>query len=255
MSAVFDCPSALREAARVGRFDKPTSGHAPGYLQANLMIVPRERAFDFLLFCQRNPKPCPLIEVMEPGMREPRCAPGANIATDVPGYRVYENGELVAELADVSELWRDDFVTFVIGCSFSFEDAVIKSGVSLRHVEEGRNVAMYRTGIACQPAGDLHGDMVVSMRPIKCSDVPKVVEISSRFSIAHGSPVHVGNPAGIGIGDLAAPDYGDAVAVLPDELPVFWACGVTPQWVAQKSRLPFCITQAPGKMLVTDLKG
>ena len=219
------------------------------------MIVPQAEAFDFLLFCQRNPKPCPLIEVLSPGALEPLCAPGANIATDIPGYRVYRDGALADERTGVASLWRDDFVAFLIGCSFSFESAVAEEGIALRHVVQGRNVAMYRTNIACVPAGRFSGDMVVSMRPIKSRDVARVVEISGRFPIAHGAPVHIGNPAALGIADIARPDYGDAVAIENDEVPVFWACGVTPQWAAQKSRLSVCITHAPGKMFVTDVRG
>ncbi|MBC5766891.1 putative hydro-lyase [Ramlibacter albus] len=252
---IYDQPQALRLAVRDGNFRQPTSGHAGGYLQANLMIVPEADAFDFLLFCQRNPKPCPLIEVLEPGATEPRCAPGANIATDVPGYRVYRHGDLAGERESVADLWQKDFVTFLIGCSFSFEAAVQQAGVPLRHVRQGRNVAMYRTNIACTPAGRFSGEMVVSMRPVKSRDVAKVVEISGRFDVAHGTPVHIGNPGAIGIVDIARPDYGDAVDIEADEVPVFWACGVTPQWVAQKCRLPLCITHAPGKMFVTDLRG
>lgn len=255
MTSIHSQPAALRQAAREGRFKGPTSGHAPGFLQANLMIVPQAYAFDFLLFCQRNPKPCPLIEVLEPGALEPKCAPGANIATDIPGYRIYRDGELASERDDVIDLWRPDFVSFLIGCSFSFEDAVAKAGIPLRHVEQGRNVAMFRTSLPCEPAGPFQGEMVVSMRPIKSRDVAKVVEISGRFDVAHGAPVHIGNPGAIGITDVAQPDYGDAVHIEDDEVPIFWACGVTPQWVAQKSRLPLCITHAPGKMFVTDLKG
>jgi uncharacterized protein YcsI (UPF0317 family) len=251
----FNEPREPRLAAREGRFQDPTSGHAPGFLQANLMIVPQQYAFDFLLFCQRNPKPCPLIEVMEPGAREPKCAPGADIARDIPGYRVYRDGDLDSERLDVRDLWRSDFVSFLIGCSFSFEDAVVQAGIPLRHVEQACNVAMYRTNIACESAGPFRGEMVVSMRPIKSRDVARVVEISGRFDVAHGAPVHIGNPGAIGIADIARPEYGDAVRIEDDEIPVFWACGVTPQWVAQKSRLPLCITHAPGKMFVTDLKG
>jgi uncharacterized protein YcsI (UPF0317 family) len=255
MTTLYSQPAQLRQAAREGRFKAPTSGHAPGFLQANLMIVPQAFAFDFLLFCQRNPKPCPLIEVMDAGSLEPRCAPGANIATDVPGYRVYRGGELEGEHDNIVDLWRGDFVTFLIGCSFSFEAAVADAGVRLRHIAEGRNVAMYRSNIACERAGPFQGEMVVSMRPIHGRDVAKVVEISARFDVAHGAPVHIGNPGAIGIADLAHPDYGDPVSIEKDEVPIFWACGVTPQWVAQKSRLPLCITHAPGKMFVTDLKG
>jgi uncharacterized protein YcsI (UPF0317 family) len=248
-------PVALRRACRTGEFDRPTAGHVPGRVQANLMVVPQSDAFDFLLFCQRNPKPCPLIEVMAPGAREPLCAPGADVATDVPGYRVYRDGELSEERADIAALWRSDFVAFLIGCSFSFESALVQSGVPLRHITRRRNVAMYRTTSTCTPAGRFAGEMVVSMRPIKSRDVARVVEICTRFPQAHGAPVHVGHPHALGIADLMRPDYGDAVEILNDEVPVFWACGVTPQWVAQRSGLALCITHAPGKMFVTDLEG
>jgi uncharacterized protein YcsI (UPF0317 family) len=255
MPSHYSHPRELRLAARTGRFHDPTVGHAPGYLQANLMVVPQAQAFDFLLFCQRNPKPCPLIEVVGHGAREPKSARGADIATDAPGYRVYRDGELAEERENVSPLWQGDFVSFLIGCSFSFEEAILQAGISLRHVQLGCNVAMYRTNVPCEPAGPFRGEMVVSMRPIKSRDVPRVVELSARFPVAHGAPVHVGNPAAIGIADLGLPDYGDPVRVEEDEVPVFWACGVTPQWVAQKSRLPLCITHAPGKMFVTDILG
>lgn len=255
MTTIFDSPVALRMAARSGQFTLPTAGHGPGFLQANLMIVPQAYAFDFLLFCQRNPKPCPLIEVLDVGALEPVCAPGANLATDIPGYRVYKDGVLVEERTDISALWQKDFVAFLIGCSFSFESAVIEEGIPLRHVSQGCNVAMYRTNVACTSAGPFKGEMVVSMRPIKSRDVAKVVEISGRFALAHGTPLHIGNPQVIGIQDLAEPDYGDYVDILPDEVPVFWACGVTPQWIAQSSRLPLCMTHAPGKMFVTDRRG
>ncbi|MBC7649582.1 MAG: putative hydro-lyase [Vitreoscilla sp.] len=255
MNKTFNTPSDVRLASRSGQFTLPTAGLAPDYLQANLMIVPQAQAFDFLLFCQRNPKPCPLIEVMEPGQLEPTCAPGANLATDLPGYRVYRDGEFTEERNDISAIWQQDFVTFLIGCSFSFESAVIKAGVPLRHVEQACNVAMYRTNLPCVPSGPFKGNMVVSMRPIKSRDVAKVVEVSSRFALAHGAPLHIGNPLDIGIKDLSRPDYGDPVDIMPDEVPVFWACGVTPQWVAQASRLPLCITHAPGKMFITDRKG
>lgn len=246
-------PAALRAMCRSGEFTGPTSGFAKGRVQANMMIVPREYAFEFLLFCQRNPKPCPLVEVLEPGQFSPRCAPGADIRSDLPGYRLYENGKLVRELGDIAALWRDDFVTFLIGCSFSFESALIQGGIPLRHVQQARNVAMYRTNIPCWPAGRFQGNLVVSMRPIHASQVARAVEISGRFPQVHGAPVHIGYPEAIGIADLSRPDFGDAVDILPGELPVFWACGVTPQYVAELSQLPFCITHSPGKMFVTDL--
>lgn len=246
-------PAALRALCRTGEFSGPTSGFAEGRVQANMMIVPYDYAFEFLLFCQRNPKPCPLVEVLEPGRFAPRCAPGADIRTDLPGYRLYENGKLVQELGDITSLWRDDFVTFLIGCSFSFESALMKIGIPLRHVQQARNVAMYRTSIPCWPAGRFQGNLVVSMRPIRSSQVAQAVEISARFPQVHGAPVHIGHPEAIGIADLSRPDFGNPVDVMEDEVPVFWACGVTPQYVAELSKLPFCITHSPGKMFVTDL--
>jgi uncharacterized protein YcsI (UPF0317 family) len=247
-------PAAFRDQCRSGAFTGQTAGIAPGFVQANLMIVPRDVAFDFLLFCQRNPKPCPLVEVLEAGRVEPTIAPGADIRHDLPGYRVWRDGMLAEEIVDIATIWRDDLVTFLIGCSFSFESALIDAGIPLRHVEQGRNVAMYRTSIPCRPAGIFHGPLVVSMRPIRAADVARAVEISGRFPDVHGAPVHVGDPQALGIADLARPDYGDAVAIEPGELPVFWACGVTPQAVAVAAKLPFCITHAPGKMFVADTR-
>lgn len=246
-------PKAIRALCRAGAFSGQTAGVARGHVQANLLMLPREFAFDFLLFCQRNPKPCPLVEVLEAGRFEPRCAPGADMRSDLPGYRIFENGAQLATAGDVSEYWRDDFVTFLIGCSFSFESALMAGGIPLRHVERGQNVAMYRTNIPCQSAGRFEGNMVVSMRPVKSRDVARAVEISGRYPQVHGAPVHVGHPELIGIADLARPDFGEAVPLLDDELPVFWACGVTPQSVVEQSRIPFCISHAPGKMFVTDL--
>ncbi|WP_328804740.1 putative hydro-lyase [Noviherbaspirillum galbum] len=245
-------PAEVRALCRSGQYDGPTAGTARGHMQANMMILPKEFAFDFLLFCQRNPKPCPLVEVLEPGRAEPRCAPGGDVRTDLPGYRIFRDGRLVEEVSDISSFWRDDLVTFLIGCSFSFEDALIAGGIPLRHVGMGRNVAMYRTNIACESAGRFTGNMVVSMRPVKSGQIARAVEISGRFPEVHGAPVHIGHPEAIGIADLARPDFGEAVPVLEDELPVFWACGVTPQYVAELSGIPFCISHSPGKMLVTD---
>ncbi len=255
MQAFHDDPAALRHACRTGGFDRSTAGHVPGAVQANLVIVPQADADDFLLFCRRNAQACPLVEVLAPGAREPRCAPGADIATDLPGYRVHRDGEPVEERADIAALWRPDFTSFLLGCSFSFESALRQAGIALRHIEQGRNVAMYRTGIACTPAGRFAGEMVVSMRPIRIGDVDRVSAICARFPQAHGAPLHAGDPGALGIADVMAPDYGDAVEIRDDEVPVFWACGVTPQWVALCSGLALCITHAPGKMFVTDLKG
>lgn len=245
-------PREVRQNCRAGRYAGATAGLAAGYVQANLMIVPREYAFEFLLFCQRNPKPCPLIEVIEAGNYRPATAEDADIRTDLPGYRIFRNGALAEEVTDIKALWRDDLVSFLIGCSFSFEAALIDAGIALRHIEAGKNVSMYKTNIACRSAGRLRGNMVVSMRPIKGPDVARAVEISGQFPNVHGAPIHVGRPETIGIGDLQRPDFGDPVEIRDDELPVFWACGVTPQYIAQMSELPFCITHSPGKMFVTD---
>jgi uncharacterized protein YcsI (UPF0317 family) len=246
-------PAQVRAACRAGTLDRPTSGLADGFVQANLMVVPREAAFDFLLFCQRNPRPCPLVEVVEAGAVEPRCAPGADLRTDLPRYRVYRDGRLVEERSEVRALWTDDLVAFLIGCSFSFEEALTEAGVPLRHVEACSNVPMYRTDVPTTPAGRFHGPLVVSMRPVPASLVPLAVRVTARFERVHGAPVHVGEPAALGIADLARPDFGDPVEIRPGELPVFWACGVTPQAAALASRLPFCITHAPGFMFVSDL--
>ena len=247
-------PAEVRAACREGRWTKPTAGLARGFVQANLMVVPADAAFDFLLFCQRNPKPCPIVEVVEAGRTEPASAPGADLRRDLPRYRVYREGRLVEEPTDVSAHWRGDLVAFLIGCSFSFEEALLEAGVPLRHVECGCNVPMYRTSRACVPAGRFSGPLVVSMRPVPAAQVPLAVQVTARFERVHGAPVHVGAPEALGIRDLGRPDHGDPVEVRAGELPVFWACGVTPQEVALASRLPFCITHAPGHMLVTDLR-
>ena len=256
MSALIQnaTPAEIRALCRTGGFSGQTAGMAEGYVQTNLMIVPTVHAFDFLLFCQRNPKPCPLVEVLEPGCFTPACAKGADLRTDLPGYCIYKNGVLTEQPDDVRHHWRDDLVGFLLGCSFSFENALIREGIALRHLEQRKNVAMYKTNLACHSAGCLRGNMVVSMRPIKASDVVRAVEITARYPRVHGSPVHVGFPQGLGITDLSKPDFGDPVPLMDDELPVFWACGVTPQYIAELSKLPFCITHSPGKMLVTDLK-
>lgn len=244
----------VRSIIRQGRWTSHTSGLASEHVQGNVVILPADEANDFLRYCQRNPKPCPLLAVSEPGQAGlPALGADIDIRTDLPRYRVWRHGEVVDEPADISALWRKDLVTFVIGCSFSFEEALMKAGLPLRHIEQQRNVAMYRSNIATEPAGAFHGPMVVSMRPFKASDAIRAIQITSRFPDVHGAPVHMGDPARIGIADLARPDYGDAVEVLPDEIPVFWACGVTPQAAIAQARLEFCITHAPGAMLITDL--
>jgi len=245
---------AARADIRSGTWTGHTSGRAADLVQGNLVILPERDAGDFLRFCQRNPKPCPLLAVGEPGdPRLPGLGASIDIRHDVPRYRVWREGRLDGEPTDIADLWRDDFVSFVIGCSFSFEQALIEDGIPLRHVSEGRNVAMYRTGIATTPAGRFSGPLVVSMRPLRATDAIRAIQITSRFPGVHGAPVHIGNPALIGIADLAQPDYGDPVTVAADELPVFWACGVTPQAALLSARPEICITHAPGAMLITDL--
>lgn len=244
----------VRGNIRRGEWTRHTSGLADQLVQGNVVILPKALADDFLLYCQRNPKPCPLLAVGSPGDPSlPGLGEGIDIRSDLPRYRVWRDGVLVDEPTDITALWREDLVSFVIGCSFSFEQALMAAGLRLRHVDQGRNVAMYRTQLATTPAGPFSGPMVVSMRPLKAADAARAVEITSRFPDVHGAPVHVGDPELIGIHDLSRPDYGDAVDVRPDELPVFWACGVTPQAAIAQARPAFCITHAPGAMLITDL--
>ncbi len=240
---------------RTGSFTGPTSGLAPGNVQANLVILPKSYAHDFLRFAQANPKPCPVLAVSEPGDPTfPTLGANLDMRTDLPRYRVWRDGELVSEPTGISDVWRDDLVGFAIGCSFSFEEALIEDGIEVRHIACGCNVPMYRTNIPCVPAGVFHGPLVVSMRPLKPADAIRAVQITSRFPSVHGAPVHLGLPHLIGIADLGRPEYGDPVPVHPDELPVFWACGVTPQAVIAQARPSFCITHAPGSMLITDLR-
>ncbi|MFZ0846578.1 MAG: putative hydro-lyase [Pseudolabrys sp.] len=246
---------AARMAIRAGRHDGPTSGLAPGYVQGNLAILPQAMAGDFMRFCELNPKPCPLIGSSAPGdWRVPALAEDIDIRTDLPRYRVWRHGELVEEPDDLLKVWRDDLVVFVIGCSFSFEEALTADGIEMRHIALGRNVPMYRTSIATKEAGPFHGPMVVSMRPMTPANAIRAVEITARFPKVHGAPVHLGKPEMIGIQDIMKPDYGDAIDVRGDEIPVFWACGVTPQSVIATVKPEFCITHYPGSMLVTDRK-
>ena len=243
----------VRAQARAGHLTGATCGLAPDYLQANLVILPQDLASDFRNFCQLNPKPCPILDVTVPGSWEPRqVAPGSDIRTDIPRYRVYRNGLLTEELTDVTPLWRNDLVAFLLGCSFSFEAAMQRAGLPLRHIEEGRNVPMYRTNVPCAPAGPFAGPLVVSMRPLTPAQSVKAIVVTSRFPQAHGGPVHFGDPAEIGIADINRPDFGDAVTIRDGEIPVFWACGVTPQAVLMEAKPEFAITHSPGCMFVTD---
>lgn len=245
----------VRRRARSGELTGPTPGLALGYVQANLVVLPKELAFDFLLFCQRNPKPCPLLDVTDPGDAEPRLvARGADLRTDLPAYRIFHGGKLVDEPANLGSAWRGDLVAFLLGCSFTFEKALLEAGLPLRHIEMGRNVPMYRTNLQCTPAGVFRGPMVVSMRPMTPGQALRATEICARFPRAHGAPVHFGDAAAIGISDINHPDFGDPVEIRKGEVPVFWACGVTPQAVVMEVRPPLAITHKPGHMFVTDLR-
>ncbi|PRX92493.1 putative hydro-lyase [Allonocardiopsis opalescens] len=245
-------PAQARAAFRAG-LRTPTAGWAAGWTQANLIALPRDFAYDFLLFAQRNPAPCPVLDVTEPGETSASIFAG-DLRTDLPAYRIYRDGVPVAEVADATEHWRPDLVAFLIGCSFTFEAALLEAGVPVRHLETGGNVPMYRTDQACRPAGRLSGPLVVSMRPVPAGLVAAAVRVTSRYPSVHGAPVHVGDPAALGIADLAAPDFGDPVELREGEVPVFWACGVTPQAAVMRSRPPFAIGHAPGHMAVTDAR-
>ncbi|REE95496.1 putative hydro-lyase [Thermomonospora umbrina] len=246
-------PGQARALFRTGADTPTTSGWCRGHAQANLLAVPRDLAFDALLFAHRNPAACPVLEVTDPGDPHPReMAPAADLRTDLPAYRIYEHGVPVAEVGDATAYWRDDLVAFLIGCSFSFEAALAAAGVPIRHVEQGRNVAMFLTDRPCVPAGRLAGPLVVSMRPVPEALVETAIEVSGRFPTHHGPPVHVGDPAALGIADLGRPDFGDPVAAEPGDVPVFWACGVTPQAALMTGAPEFAITHAPGRMFITD---
>ncbi|MDR3255574.1 MAG: putative hydro-lyase [Synergistaceae bacterium] len=245
----------VRAIIRRGEWESPTSGLSLGRVQANMIILPKDWAYDFLLFATRNPRPCPILDVTEAGDPEPRMiARRADIRTDLPKYRVWRDGELASEPCDIKSEWRDDLVAFMIGCSFSFESALLDAGISVRHIEEGVNVPMYLTNIPCARAGRFSGNMVMSMRPIRHRDVPRAVACTARFPSVHGAPLHIGEPRAIGISDIARPDFGDPVTIKPGETPVFWACGVTPQAAVMKSCPPFAITHAPGHMFISDMR-
>jgi uncharacterized protein YcsI (UPF0317 family) len=248
-------PREVRQQIREGKWRQPTAGLAPGFVQTNLVILPRDLAFDFLLFAQRNPKPCPVIEVTDVGSPEPKAsAPGADLRTDVPKYCIYRDGRLAEVVTDLTAMWREDLVAFLLGCSFTFESALLQAGVPVRHIDEHKNVPMFITDIPCASAGMFRGPLVVTMRPIPAGLVARAAQITGRYPGVHGAPVHVGNPADIGIRDLQKPDFGDAVTIRRGEVPVFWACGVTPQAVAMQAKPPLMLTHAPGYMFITDLR-
>ena len=249
-------PAEVRQLIREGKITGQTSGMCDGYAQGNLLILPFEQAYDFLLFTQRNPKSCPVLEVCDVGSRlvKSMASGKGDIATDLPKYRVWENGVMTAEVTDISHLWRDDFVYFLIGCSFSFEGELLAADVPVRHIEEGRNVPMYLTNIECEPAGIFHGKTVVSMRPMPADQAIKAVSITASMPRVHGAPIHIGDPAVIGIKDIHNPDFGESVTINEGEIPVFWCCGVTPQSVVMSAKPPIAISHAPGHMFITDVK-
>lgn len=247
-------PSAVRQAIRDGRYGSHTAGLGKGYLQANLAILPERWALDFMRYCQRNPKPCPISGVSDTG--NPMLVTlgrDIDVRTDVPAYNIYRDGGLAGSASDIRDIWQDDFVAFALGCSFTFEHAIQQAGIGLWHIDHNRTVPMFRSNIDTVPAGPFKGKMVVSMRAIPADRVEEVTEISRRFPLAHGAPIHAGDPAVIGIDDIARPDWGDAAPVGPDQTPVFWACGVTPQVAIENARLPLCITHKPGHMLIADV--
>ncbi|GLK62966.1 MULTISPECIES: putative hydro-lyase [Paracoccus] len=245
---------AARLACREGAA-RPTAGMAPGFTQCNMISLPRDWAWDFLLYAQRNPKPCPVLDVTDPGSHRTALASDADLRTDIPLYRIWRDGELVEETPDATAAWAEhpDLVTFLIGCSFTFETPLQQAGIEIRHISQGCNVPMFLTDRDCRPAGRLQGKMVVSMRPIPAARVAEAAMISGRTPAVHGAPVHIGAPEALGIADLARPDFGDPVEVRPGEVPVFWACGVTPQAAVMASKPPFAITHAPGYMFITDV--
>lgn len=248
-------PQEVKKLIREGKIDFQTSGMCAGYAQANLCILPKDYAFDFLLFCMRNPKPCPILEVGDVGSREFKAmASEGDVCTDFPKYRIWKNGVLEKEVTDISEYWQDDFVYFLIGCSFSFESEMLEADIPVRHIEENVNVPMFNTNIELASAGAFHGNMVVSMRPIPNDLVVKAVEVTAAMPNVHGAPIQIGNPEAIGILDVNHPDYGDSVTINEGEVPVFWPCGVTPQNTVMQTKPPIAITHAPGHMFITDVK-
>jgi uncharacterized protein YcsI (UPF0317 family) len=247
-------PQRLRQLIRECKWTNPTSGVASGYLQANLVMLPAAEAFNFLLFCMRNPKPCPILDVLEPGRVEPIIAPGADLRTDLPRYKIFENSRFQTETMDVSDYFNDNMVSFLLGCSFSFENAMLAAGLPIRNMEEGKNVSMYITNKRCVSAGPFSAPLVVTMRPMTSAQAVRAVQVTTRFHLTHGAPVHLGDSEDIGIRNLDKPDFGDPVTIRSGEIPVFWACGVTSQLAATSAPLSRVITHAPGYMFVSDLK-
>lgn len=248
-------PLKIRKLIRKNKFNRPTAGAAPGYVQANLVILPRKLAFDFMVFVHRNPKPCPLLEVTEIGNPNPEfVAAEADIRFDLPKYRIYKQGRLYEEVESINNYWQEDFVAFLLGCSFTFEAALLEANIPIRHIETEKNVPMYITNKQCKTAGKFKGPMVVSMRPIPSDLITDTIQITAKYKTVHGTPVQVGSPEKLGIENINTPDFGDPVKIKADEIPVFWACGVTPQAVAMKVKPSIMITHSPGHMFITDLE-
>ena len=243
-----------RHKIRAG-YDLPTAGMAAGMTQVNMISVPKAWAYDFLLYAHRNPQSCPVLDVLEEGVYQTKLAQDSDIRTDFPRYRIWQDGELVNEETDASEIYNahPDLVTFLIGCSFSFETALEDAGIEVRHIHDKTNVPMYLSNIPCESAGRISGNMVVSMRPIPSEQISEAVKITGRMPSVHGAPVHIGNPEALGIKDIHQPDFGEASRIEANEIPVFWACGVTPQAAVMNSKIPFAISHAPGHMFITDI--
>jgi uncharacterized protein YcsI (UPF0317 family) len=250
---LFESPAAFRQAVRKKEWQSHTVGVCPGHVQGNVIILPKALAADFLTYAMRNPKPCPILHVGTPGQFDaPMLGKEIDIRSDLPLYRVWRRGEVVAETKDITEFWSQDLVTFIVGCSFSFEEALLEAGIPLRHVSEKKNVSMYRTAIPTVESGPFKGNLVVSMRPLTPSDAIRSILITNRYPSVHGAPVHIGDPKQLGIRDIQQPEFGDPIEIKDGEIPVFWACGVTTQVAAMAAKPDLCITHAPGSMLVTD---
>ena len=247
-------PAQVRGLIRRGEITGQTGGMALGYMQGNQAILSAGLALDFARFCQRNPKPCPLVGISDTG--DPMLRTLGNdidIRSDISSYNVYREGELLRTVTDITDLWRDDLVTFILGCSFSFEQALLAGGVPMRHLELDYTVPMYISNIQTIPAGPFHGPTVVSMRPMPMEEAIHAVEITARFPMTHGKPLHIGAPDEIGIGRLDEPAWGDVPEIRAGEVPVFWACGVTPQEAIRIARPELAITHAPGHVFVSDV--
>jgi uncharacterized protein YcsI (UPF0317 family) len=253
---IHQLKAALEERHKIrAGFDRPTAGMAAGMTQVNMISVPKEWAYDFLLYAHRNPQSCPVLDVLEEGVYSTKLAQDSDIRTDFPRYRIWKEGELVDEITDAQDIYNahPDLVTFLIGCSFSFETALQEAGIEVRHIQDNTNVPMYLSNISCESAGRISGNMVVSMRPIPSHQIAEAVKITSRMPSVHGAPVHIGHPESLGIQNIHQPDFGEASRIEEGEIPVFWACGVTPQAAVMNSKIPFAISHAPGHMFITDI--